>query len=77
MLALSLTLVFAVFCAIMAGVLAFCLRERKRALASEVIDARRDETADNRVALVLFGAIFVGALLALTTAYLGFFRQWN
>lgn len=77
MLALSLTIVFAIFCVIMGGVLAFCLRERKRALASEIIDARRDEQADNRVAALLFGAIFVGALLALITAYLVFFREWN
>ncbi|MEQ1517672.1 MAG: hypothetical protein ABL931_14405 [Usitatibacteraceae bacterium] len=77
MLALSLFAVFTVFCIIMGAVLALCIRERKRALASQVLDARRDEDADNRVAIVLFGAIFLGALLALTTAYLVFFREWN
>ena len=57
--------------------LPICLRERKRALASKIFDARRDEEADNRVAVLLFGAIFVGALLALITAYLVFFREWD
>lgn len=77
MLSLSLMLVFGLFCIIMGAVLALCLRERKRALANQGIDARRDTAADNRVALALFGAIIVGALLALITAYLVFFRQWS
>ena len=77
MLSLSLVLVFGLFCLIMAAVLALCLRERKRAMANRGIDAKRDEQADNRVAKALFGAIIVGALLALITAYLVFFRQWR
>ena len=77
MLSLSLVLVFGFFCLIMAAVLALCLRERKRAMANRGIDAKRDEQADNRVAKALFGAIIVGALLALITAYLVFFRQWR
>jgi hypothetical protein len=77
MLVLGLTIVFVVFCVIMGGILAFCLRERRRALANAATDSQRDEAADNRVAVILFGAIFVGALLALTTAYLVFFRQWD
>ena len=77
MLSLSLALVFGLFCLIMAAVLALCLRERKRAMANRGIDAKRDEQADNRVAKALFGAIIVGALRALITAYLIFFRQWR
>lgn len=75
--ALSLIVILLVFVGIMFGVLAFCLRERKRALANREIDARRDEDADNRIAVVLFGGIIVGAILALITAYVVFFRQWN
>ena len=75
--ALSLAVILLVFVGIMFGVLAFCLRERKRALANQGIDARRDEDADNRIAVVLFGGIIGGAVLALITAYVVFFRQWN
>ncbi|HEX9391749.1 MAG TPA: hypothetical protein VF928_10610 [Usitatibacteraceae bacterium] len=35
-----------------------------------------DEDADQRVALAVFGAIFLGALLAVVTGYLVFFRDW-
>ena len=75
--ALSLAVILLVFVGIMFGVLAFCLRERRRALANQGIDARRDEDADNRIAIVLFGGIIGGAVLALITAYVVFFRQWN
>ncbi len=79
----------------MGGVLAFCLRERRKRgglgeLGDPAIDPRQDqamlpsgpgnaedEAADNRVAMVLFGAIIAGALLALITAYLVFFRDWG
>ena len=71
---LDLIAILVVFLAIMFGVLGFCLRERKRALAHDVPDAKRDEANDNRIAVILFGAIIVGALLALITAYLVFFR---
>jgi hypothetical protein len=94
MLSLSLFGVFLAFCLLMGGVLAFCLRERRKIdslgnLDNVPIDARQeplhrvsgpgsaeDETADNRVAMVLFGTIIIGALLALITAYLVFFRDW-
>lgn len=72
----SLIVILLVFVGIMFGVLGFCLRERKRALANQAVDARRDEQADNRVAMVLFGGILVGALLALITAYVVFFRTY-
>ncbi|MEO8104564.1 MAG: hypothetical protein ABI790_18770 [Betaproteobacteria bacterium] len=76
MLDLSLILIAAIFCLIMAGILAFCLRTRKHTLANLTDDAERDRAEDSRVAVVLFGAIIVGALLALITMYLVFFRQW-
>ena len=72
----SLIVILLVFVGIMFGVLGFCLRERKRALANKAVDARRDEQADNRVAMVLFGGILVGAVLALITAYVVFFRTY-
>jgi len=80
MLELSLIAVFAAFCAIMGGVLMFCIRERRLVdglnavapLTPEAIEAE-----DNRLVKVLFGAIIAGAALALLTGYLVFFRQWN
>ena len=77
MLSVSLFLIIGIFCAIMFGVLGFCLRERKRTLANQVSSVEKDQAEDARVAVVLFGAIIVGALLALITMYLVFFRQWE
>lgn len=73
----SLVAILLAFFAIMVGVLVFCLRERKRVLLVRIVDPRRDEDDDNRVAVVIFGAIIVGAMLALVTAYVVFFRQWS
>jgi hypothetical protein len=85
----GLLIVFLVFCLLMAGVLAFCLRERRKVdgfgkipapeeMAPDQMIARSsDADDDNRVAMVLFGTIVVGALLALITGYLVFFRNWN
>ena len=78
MLSISLILIIGIFCAIMFGVLAFCLRARKRALADEaagVNSIEKDQAEDARVAVVLFGAIAVGAVLALIAMYLMFFRS--
>lgn len=103
----SLLIIFLLFCVMMAGVLAFCLRERRRSsrgtqdatidhstngyLSAPSPDATRpqpislhspmpnqaDEDDDQRVAMTLFGSIFLGALLAIITGYLVFFREWN
>jgi hypothetical protein len=73
----SLIAILLAFFAIMVGVLVFCLRERKRALLQRIVNPRRDEDDDNRIAMVIFGAIIVGAALALITAYVVFFRQWS
>ncbi len=72
----SLIAIWGSFVAIMFGVLGFCLVERKRALASGISDAERDKRADKRVLLVLFASMIAGALLALITAYVVFFRVW-
>lgn len=80
MLELSLAAVFLAFCAIMMGVLLFCIRERRlidglkrvAPMSPEDIDAE-----DRRLVKVLFGAIIAGVGLALITGYLVFFRQWN
>ena len=73
----SLVVILLVFFAIMIAVLVFCLKERKRALAVRQVDPRHDRDIDNRIVAILFGAIIVGALLALITAYVVFFRQWH
>lgn len=103
----SLLIIFLLFCVMMAGVLAFCLRERRRSShgtqdatvdhstngyfpASTSGDSRpqpislhspmpnqADDDDDQRVAITLFGSIFLGALLAIITGYLVFFREWN
>jgi hypothetical protein len=94
----GLLLVFLTFCLLMAGVLGFCLHERRKidGLAQPRAQARApaheevrvdsngegftvsstDEADDNRVALVLFGTIVIGALLALVTGYLVFIKTW-
>lgn len=88
----SLLVVFLLFCLLMAGVLAFCLRERRKidgignpmkrdAITGEIrpqdhIASPDDAEQDSRVAIVLFGSIIAGALLALITAYLVFGRTW-
>jgi hypothetical protein len=91
-LVISLLVVFFSFCLLMAGVLAFCLRERRKidgignavernAVKGEMnpsleFASREDAEQDSRVAIVLFGSIIAGALLALITAYLVFGIVW-
>lgn len=94
-LSFSLMLVFLVFCLLMAGVLVFCLRERRKIdgfddhrecaklestttemMIEQFITNPQNIADDNRVAMVLFGSIISGALLALITGYLVFFRDW-
>jgi hypothetical protein len=80
--AFELIAILLAFVIIMAGVLWTCLAARRRERGQSALDAeartaqgaRRDETGDNRIALIIFGGIMVGALLALTTAWLVFFR---
>jgi hypothetical protein len=75
MLEASLVLVFLAFCAIMGSVLMFCIRARKRAQAADMAQGSDAAVAsdDERILLVLFGAILAGAALALVTGYLVFF----
>ena len=88
----SLLIVFLLFCLLMAGVLAFCLRERRKidgigksgkqdTYAGDFNPQHHaaspdDAEQDSRVAIVLFGSIIAGALLALITGYLVFGRVW-
>jgi hypothetical protein len=88
----SLLIVFFSFCLLMAGVLAFCLRERRKidgighpakrdTLTGEIhpqdhVVSPGDDEQDSRVAIVLFGSIIAGALLALITGYLVFGKTW-
>lgn len=98
-LSFSLLMIFLLFCLLMAGVLAFCLRERdgghtidhspgnahfSSAPVPEAMISLHsgpanpaDEEKDLHVAMILFGSIFVGALLAVITGYLVFFREWG
>jgi heme/copper-type cytochrome/quinol oxidase subunit 2 len=81
-LATSLVIVFLAFCLIMGAVLMYCIRERRMidGLDGEVTppqSAEAMESEDNRIVVVLFGAIIMGALLALITGYLVFFRTWG
>ncbi len=87
-----LILVFLAFCLLMAGVLAFCIRERRKVdsignprcadpITGEIhphhhVASSTDAKDDERVAIFLFGSIIVGALLALMTGYLVFFVEW-
>ncbi len=93
----SLLAVFLAFCLLMAGVLAFCLRERRKVdglgnlqqVSAQIdpptgeipphhhIASASDADDDSRIAMVLFGSIIVGALLALLTGYLVFFKTWD
>jgi hypothetical protein len=93
----GLLIVFFAFCLLMAGVLAFCLHERRKidglgrdgyrrtgvrvapedTPIKDLTVSPTDEADDNRVAMVLFGTIVIGALLALITGYLVFFRTWS
>jgi hypothetical protein len=78
----SLAAVFAAFCVIMGAVLMFCIRERRMVDGLEAnnqlpMTAEAIEAEDSRIVKVLFGAIIAGALLALITGYLVFFRTWN
>ncbi len=66
------------FIAVMAVVLAFCFRERHLwhdgNTGADLRGTRAAEHAsDRRIAAVIFGAIIVGALLALLVGYLVFF----
>jgi hypothetical protein len=77
---LSLVAVFLAFCAIMAGVLMFCIRERRMVdgLTRPVpMTAAAIDTEDSRIVKVLFGSIIAGAALAIIAGYLIFFKAWN
>jgi membrane protein implicated in regulation of membrane protease activity len=66
------------FVAVMAVVLGFCFRERHlwhdgRTGADLRGTPTSERASDRRIAAVIFGAIIVGALLALLVGYLVFF----
>jgi len=67
----GLAAVFAVFCVAMALILGFCFAERRRAAASGAALSGR------RIAWLLAAVVALGAGLALTTAYLIFFKTWG
>jgi ammonia channel protein AmtB len=82
MLVVSLSLIFIAFCIIMGYVLMFCIRERRMVDSLEPtmaipMTAEEIEREDSRIVIVLFGAIIVGAALALITGYLVFFSRWS
>jgi hypothetical protein len=69
----KLFLVFLAFIAILVGVIRVVVRERERVRRAEQSGAVLDASSDNVVLLVLFGAVMMGALLALVVAWLVFF----
>lgn len=78
MLVASLVGVFLAFCLLMGAVLMFCIRERRMVdgLTTPPESAESMEAEDSRIVKVLFGAIIAGALLALITGWLVFFKTW-
>ncbi|MEI6738583.1 MAG: hypothetical protein WCL29_08920 [Pseudomonadota bacterium] len=80
MLAIGLAAVFLAYCFIMGAVLMFCIRKRRMVDGLEnspPITAETIEVEDGRIVKVLFGAMIAGAVLALITGYLVFFRSWD
>jgi len=69
---------FSAFIAVMALVLAACFRERRlwhdgKSGNNVTGTPAAEQASDTRIAIVIFGAIIVGALLALLVGYLVFF----
>jgi heme/copper-type cytochrome/quinol oxidase subunit 2 len=78
MLNAGLIAAFVVFCLVLALVLAVAIKERRAAHDLETGkdlpgSKETDEASDTRVALVIFGSIIIGALLAIIVGYLVFF----
>ena len=76
----SLILISVALCAMLLVLWVFCLRERRKTLAHEVLhaaDPEHDQAEDFRVSLVLFGAIIVAALLGLFSMYVIFYSRWT
>ncbi len=67
----GLAAVFAVFCLTMGVILRFCFAERRQATVSGATLSGR------RIAWLLAAIVALGAGLALTTAYLIFFKTWS
>jgi small-conductance mechanosensitive channel len=68
---------FLAFIGAMAAVFTICVRERRQQapLRHQPAEStsQSDAASDNRVALVIFGGIILGALLALLVGYIVFF----
>jgi uncharacterized membrane protein len=66
--AVGLSLVIAAFVAIMGGVLALSLRERRAGKSIAVDDVAAQGASDARILTVIFGSIIGGMVLTLVTA---------
>lgn len=78
MLNVGLFAAFMVFCIVLGVVLAVAIRERRTwhdLSTGQDREASREagEASDTRVAIVIFGSIIIGALLAIAVGYLVFF----
>ena len=78
MLNTGLIIAFLIFCVVLALVLWVAIRERRAwhdlSTGKDVPGTRElGEASDTRVALVIFGGIILGALLAIAVGYLVFF----
>jgi hypothetical protein len=78
MLNAGLIAAFLIFCVVLALVLGVAIKERRAwhdlATGKDIEGSREaGEASDTRVALVIFGSIIIGALLAIAVGYLVFF----
>lgn len=67
---------FGVFCAfllILGGIIRVVVQERERVRRAEGTGAKADSANDNLILTAIFGAVVLGALLALVVAWLVFF----
>lgn len=78
MLNAGLITAFIVFCIVLAIVLGVAIKERRAwhdLRTGKDVEGTREagQASDTRVALVIFGSIIIGALLAIVVGYLVFF----
>lgn len=78
MLVAGLIAAFIIFCVVLAIVLGVAIKERRTwhdlATGKDVSGTQEaGQASDTRVALVIFGSIILGALLAIVVGYLVFF----
>jgi hypothetical protein len=69
----KLLIVFFAFLAILAGVITVVVRARNTARAADEQGVPAQGVSDDMILVVIFGAVLMGALLALIVAWIVFF----